>query len=110
MFKFVEILKKGAMKMNRKKLIYSILKELEQGNEPKQKDYELDLEQWGEIAELIRDEGYAKGIGVQYADATVYYVSFDSAKIAMKGIEFLEENSALSKTYRGIKEVIGWLK
>lgn len=44
--------------MNRKKLIYSILKELEHGNEPKQSGYELDLEQWGEIAELIRDEGY----------------------------------------------------
>ncbi|MDM5249639.1 YjcQ family protein [Lysinibacillus sp. G4S2] len=96
--------------MNRKKLIYSILKELEQGNEPKKMDYDLDFEQWGEIAVLIKDEGYAKSIGVQYADNTVYYVSFGSAKITMKGIEFLEENNAWSKTYKGIKEIRDWLK
>lgn len=96
--------------MNRKKLIYSILKELEQGDEPKQTDYELDLEQWGEIAELISDEGYAKNIMVQYADDTVYYVGYHSTKITLAGIGFLEENSALSKTYKGIKEIRDWLK
>ncbi|WP_391116877.1 YjcQ family protein [Psychrobacillus sp. L3] len=96
--------------MSRKKLMYSILKELEQGNEPKQSDYELNGEQWGEIAVLIRDEGYAKNIMVQYANNTVYNVGFHSAKITMKGIEFLEENSALSKTYKGIKEIRDWLK
>jgi hypothetical protein len=96
--------------MNRKKLIYSILKELEQGNEPKQSDYELTDEQWGEISELIRNEGYARNIMVQYADNVVYYVGYSSAKITMDGIEFLEQNSALVKTYRGIKEVRDWLK
>lgn len=96
--------------MNRKKIIYSILKELEQGNEPKRSDYELNDEQWGEIAVLIKDEGYAKNIMVLYADNTVYNVGYHSAKITMKGIEFLEENSTLSKTYKGIKEIRDWLK
>lgn len=98
--------------MNRKKLVYSILKELEQGNEPKQKDYELDLEQWGEISELILDEGYARNIKVTRAGIgnKVVMVWYNTAKITMKGIEFLEENSGLAKTYKGLKEVRDWLK
>lgn len=39
--------------MKWKKLVYSILKKIEQGNEPKKTDYELSAEQWGEIVELI---------------------------------------------------------
>lgn len=98
--------------MNRKKLMYSILKELEQGNEPKRDDYELDLEIWGELAELIRDEGYAKNVTVQRAGKgnKIVYAWYSSAKITMKGIAFLEENSALTKTYKGIKEVRDWFK
>ncbi|MFC7372437.1 YjcQ family protein [Fictibacillus iocasae] len=96
--------------MDRRKLLYSILKELQEGNEPKQTDYEITYEQWGEMAALIRDEGYAKGASVQYADNTVYFVALSSAKITMKGIEYLEQNSTLAKTYRGLKEVREWLK
>lgn len=98
--------------MNRKKLVYSILRELEQGNKPKRADYELDLEQWGELAELIRDEEYAKSVIVQRAGIGNKVVSawYTSAKITMKGVEYLEENSFLSKTYKGMKEFRDWLK
>jgi hypothetical protein len=98
--------------MNRKKLIYSILKELEQGNEPKREDYDLELEQWGELAELIRDEGYANHVKVQRAGMgnKVIYAWFSSAKITIKGLDFLEENSTWAKAYKGLKEVRDWLK
>lgn len=98
--------------MDRKKLIYSILKELEQGNEPKQSDYELELEQWGELAELIRDEGYAKNVTVQRGGLgnKVVYAWLDKAQITIKGLDYLEENSALAKTYKGLKEARDWLK
>ncbi|MGG1630064.1 YjcQ family protein [Rossellomorea sp. NRS-1567] len=96
--------------MNRKKLIYSLLTEINQGNEPKRNDYELTFEQWGELALLLKDEGLAKGISVQYADDTVYAVFLSSSKITMKGIEFLESNSGWAKTYKGIKEARDWLK
>jgi len=90
--------------MKRKNLIYKILKELQDGKEPKQADYELDFQQWGEIAELIGEEGLAKGIGVLYGDDEVQNVEFSSAKLTMNGIEFLEENSTWAKTYKTIKE------
>ena len=98
--------------MNRKKLVYSILKEIEQGNEPKKEAYGLELEQWGEIAELIRDEGLAKNIQIQRAGIgnKVIYIWYSSAKITFAGIDFLEENCMLAKTYKGLKEVRDWIK
>lgn len=96
--------------MNRKKLLYSVLMEINQDNEPKQDDYELTDEQWGELAQLLKDEGLAKGISVFYADDIAYAVLYSSAKITLKGIEFLESNSAWAKTYRGAKEVREWFK
>ncbi|WP_176482038.1 YjcQ family protein [Paucisalibacillus globulus] len=96
--------------MNRKKIIYSILKEIDKGNEPKKEDYELEMEQWGEIASLIKNEGYATGINVLYADDNVYLVIYSSPKLTIKGIDFLEENSGWAKTYKGLKEVRDWIK
>lgn len=98
--------------MNRKKIIYSILKEIQQGNEPKRDDYGLELEQWGEICELIRDEGLASNVVVQRGGIgnKVVYAWLSKAKITFKGLDFLEENSALAKTYKGLREIRDWLK
>ena len=98
------------IQMNRKKLIYSILKKIENGQEPKKEDYDLNLEQWGEIALLIKNEGLAKGIGVLYTDDAVYNVSLSSARITMAGLEFLEQNSGFAKAYSAVKEVRDWIK
>ncbi|MGP4071297.1 YjcQ family protein [Piscibacillus sp. B03] len=98
--------------MNRKKLIYSILKELEQGNEPKRENYELELEQWGEIAELIKNEGYVTEITITRGGQgnKVLIVMFKQSKLTMKGIEFLEENNGWAKTYKGLKEIRDWIR
>ncbi|MFS0637298.1 YjcQ family protein [Mesobacillus foraminis] len=96
--------------MNRKKLIYIFLKELEQGNKPKQSDYGLDLEQWGELALLIKNEGYASDIAISSGDNRIAEVSLSLAKITMKGLEYLEENNAIAKTYKGFKEARDWFK
>ncbi|MGD6815486.1 YjcQ family protein [Metabacillus sp. 113a] len=90
--------------MDRRKLLYSILKELQDGNEPKQTDYELDNEQWGEMLELIRDEGYAKSVTVQRGGIgnPVVYAWLNKAKITFKGIEYLEANNAMARLYSGL--------
>lgn len=86
--------------MDREKIIYIILNKLQDGQEPKQTDYELDLQKWGEIAELIRDEGYAKNIRIQRGGIgnKVIYAWYDSAKITMDGINFLKLYSEFEKT------------
>jgi hypothetical protein len=98
--------------MDRKKLIYSILKELEQGNVPKRIDYGLEQELWGDIADLIHDKDYAKNIIVTRGGIghKVQGVQYSSAKITIDGIDYLEANSLLAKAYKGVKELRDWIK
>lgn len=96
--------------MNKKKLIYSILKEIEKGDTPQKADYGLNLEQWGEIVSLIKSEGFVTNVAVAYGDNMVVEVVISSAKLTLKGIEYLEGNNGWAKTYRGIKEVRDWLR
>ncbi|WP_153733159.1 hypothetical protein [Sporosarcina obsidiansis] len=39
--------------MNKIKLFYSILKEFDKGNDPSFKDYDVTLEQFGDVVEMI---------------------------------------------------------
>ncbi|MNW20022.1 YjcQ protein [compost metagenome] len=57
------------------------------------------------IAQIIKDEGYLKNVAIA---ATIVW--YNHAEITMKGIKYLEENSLLSKTYKGLKELRAWLK
>ncbi|WP_394122231.1 YjcQ family protein [Planococcus donghaensis] len=96
--------------MNRKKLIFSILKEIQEGKGLSRSDYSLDLKTWGELALLIKSEEYATGIAVAYGDNEVAEVSMSSAKITMNGLNFLEENSVWAKAYKTVKEARDWFK
>lgn len=98
--------------MDKRKLIYSILKEIEQGNEPKSQDYEISLEDFGTIVEMMQSNGLIKGAFVQRAGRgnVIAYVFTNKATIEMKGLDYLEENSTWAKTYRGIKEVVEFIK
>lgn len=96
--------------MNRKKLIYSLLKEIQEDKCPNRLSYSLDLQTWGELALLIKNEGYATGLAIVYGDNEVAEVSLSSARISMKGLDFLEENSAWTKAYIGFKEARDWFR
>lgn len=95
--------------MDIKKIIYSILKEIQNGErEPQASDYDLTNEQFADIAKIISDENYADNISIAKAGEKSI-VWLNSAKITMKGIEFLNQNSVWAKTYRGLKEIRDWL-
>lgn len=92
--------------MNRKKIIYSILKEIEKGErEPHAKDYGLTQEQFVEIAILIKDEHLLNNVST--AGNIVF---LNNNKLTMKGIEFLEQNNAWEKEYSGLEEAKDWIK
>ncbi|MBO2943562.1 hypothetical protein JJQ72_06170 [Paenibacillus sp. F411] len=92
--------------MNRKKIIYSILKEVQAGNEPKADDFGVTQGEFADIAQIIKDEGLLSNVAI----AGGRIVWLNASKITMAGLEYLEENSPLSKTYRGLKEVREWIK
>ena len=98
--------------MDKRKLIYSILKEIEQGNEPKYTDYDIELEDFGSVLEMMQEGQLIKGAKVQRAGQgnKIVYAFTNQAKIQMEGLNYLEENSAWAKTYKGLKEIVSWLK
>lgn len=88
-----------------KKIIYSILKEILEGDKiPTAKDYEITQQQFIEIVSLMKNENYLNPKKISlFLDGSIYIAkSIDT--VTMKGINFLEENSNWSKIYKGIKE------
>jgi len=96
--------------MNEKKIIYSILLEIKNGiQEPKATDYGLSNSQFADIVKIIKDSEYANNIAIAGRDEKLI-VWLNKAKITLKGIDFLEQNSAFVKTYKGLKEIRDWIK
>lgn len=92
--------------MNRKKVIYAILKELLKGNiQLKAEDFDITWKQYQDIALLMYTEGFLDKKPLFMTQS----VSFKFTQVTLKGEDFLEENSAWKKTYKGLKEVKTWL-
>lgn len=92
--------------MNRKKLLYAFLKEIEEGNgDISHSDFELTEEQFHEISSLATNEGLVTS--VQWYDDQPH---FHLARISLKGLDFLQENSLVGKAYKGLKEITTFLK
>lgn len=93
-----------------KKIIYSILKEILEGESiPTENDYGITKEEFYQILSLMKNEGYLNPKKISFSiDGSVCIIkSIDT--LTMKGIEFLEENTKWSKVYKGIKEIRDFL-
>lgn len=99
--------------MSKRKIIYSILKELEAGkSEPRAIDYGISEAEFGDIVEMMEDDGLIKGSAMSRGgrgnEAKIVYLN--TAKVTIiKGLGYLEENSKWAKTYKGLKEIRDWL-
>ena len=94
--------------MNKKKLRYAILKEIDSGNKAlTESDFPVTAYQFAEAIRFLHRENYLKG--VFYADNRPWLFE-GTAYLTEVGENFLEENSSLAKTYRGLKEIREWLK
>lgn len=93
--------------MNRKKIVYAILKELADGNIAINADvFGINWKQYQEIALLLYTEGL---INKKPAFALQGGVSFKTVQLTFKGEDFLSENAPWKKAYNGLKEVKSWL-
>ena len=93
-----------------KKIIYSILKEILEGDSiPTAADYEISEEQFIEIISLMKNENYLNPKKVTLFVTGDLHIQKSIDTVTMKGIEFLEENSKWSKVYKGIKEFRNFL-
>lgn len=93
--------------MNKKKLRYAILKELEKGNENISE--ETFCVEGNEFYEQVRFLDREKYITTpMYGDDIVHVMSF--VLLTEKGENYLEENSNLAKAYSIAKELRDWIK
>lgn len=93
--------------MNKKKLRYAILKEIDKGNTTlTEKDFNVEEEVFDEAAWFLQREGYL--IGVEIDDDRAWIEG--CVKLTEKGENYLEENSMLAKGYKGLKEIRDWIK
>lgn len=94
--------------MNKDKLRYAILKEIDGGNKAlSEDDFVVTAEQFDESVRFLDREGYLAGIF--YADDRPQLFE-RTAYLTEDGETYLKENSSFTKTYRGLKEIRDWLK
>lgn len=93
------------------KIMLSMMHEIDKGNYPKFSDYGITVEEFGNIVDMCKNEGYIEGGAVsrggQGNKAKVVWL--EGSRLTLKGLQYLEDNSVLMKTYRGLKELRDWL-
>ncbi|WP_315307391.1 YjcQ family protein [Enterococcus devriesei] len=93
--------------MDKKKLRYAILKELDSGNKNiNEATFGISQEEFKEQVDFLVREGYISK--PMYADNIVYSMSFVNVK--EKGEDYLSTNSSWSKLYAAAKEIRDWVK
>ena len=92
------------------KIVFSIVKEISEDNIPKAVDYGISNEKFADLLEIIQEAGLIKNIKIlRGGSGKVYSLMPDRAKVTFEGLKYLHENSALMKTYRGLKEIKSWI-
>lgn len=88
-----------------KKIIYSILKEILEGDSvPTSSDFEITDDQFWEIILLMTNENLLNNKRVSFYIDGSLSIEKSIDTLTMKGIEFLEENGKWAKVYKGVKE------
>lgn len=98
--------------VNKRKIIYSILKEIEKSeNEPRAEDYDISTAEFGDIVDMMEGE-LIKGSAISRGGSgnRPLIVYLDGATVTLEGLEYLEGNNKWAKTYKGLKEIRDWLR
>lgn len=108
MSKIKVIIKREMLGMKKNKLRYAILKEIDKGNKKlKSEDFKIDEETFYEAINFLVRENYLKGIPY---GSNIPMIFTGTAYLTEKGEDYLEENKILSKTYKGLKEILSFIK
>lgn len=93
--------------MNKDKLRYAILKEVDSNNLPlTEGSFGISESIFDEAVRFLDRENYLNG--VFYADNRPYLYKIGPT-LTEKGETYLKDNSTLAKTYKGLKEFKEWI-
>lgn len=94
--------------MDKKKLRYAILKEIDSKNFPLTEEmFDVDQELFDNQIRFLDREEYI--INVFYSDDRPE-MDNEIIELTEKGEDFLQENSTWTKLYKGLKEIKDWIK
>ncbi len=62
-------------------------------------------ERWKKYIEMMADVGYIKGVEIESYVSGDIDVDIENIKITLKGLEYLQENSAMRKAYKVVKGI-----
>ena len=96
------------MAIDQLKVAFSILKELSEETIPDFEDYGITETQFCHIIQDLQDKGYIKGAFVIPLGGGLS-CKLSETYVTLDGLQFLHDNSALMKTYKGLKEVRDWI-
>ena len=99
------------MEINRKKLMYAILREVNNNSDIKYNAETFNVEKrvFDEVLLILNEENFVKGISIQNYNNSINPIIMGNLRITLDGINFLEENNPYAKTYKGLKEIREWL-
>ena len=94
--------------MNKQKLRYAMLKEVEKGKEEvSAEDFEISHDDFAEQAMFLKREGYITSYCK--ADNMIWLVK-GVTRITQAGENYIQENSTIGKSYKVAKEIRDWIK
>lgn len=92
--------------MKIKKIIYSIIKELQEGESiPSANNYGISDEEFQQILKLMINEQLLNPKKVSFYVTGDYHIEKSMDTVTMKGMDFLEQNNKWVKLYKGLKEI-----
>lgn len=96
---------KAANNFDRRKLRYSILKELDKGNDISKELYGLDLNSFISFLNELNEDGYITNVAIDFLGSFI-----DKPRLTPKGEKYVDENSKMKKAYGLVKELRDWVK
>lgn len=97
------------MAINKLKVMLSFMREINDGNIPNASDYGLANHEYWDIIDACQNEGLIKGVSFSRGGKGILTCFPQNVKLTVKGMEYLNENSTVMKTYKGLKELRDWL-
>ncbi|NCC15934.1 MAG: hypothetical protein EOM28_06235 [Clostridia bacterium] len=99
------------MAIDKLKVMLSFMREVNDGNIPNASEYGIENWEYWDIVEACQDEGLIKGANFTKGGKShqILIGFLEGTKLTVKGMEYLHNNSASMKTYKGLKEIREWL-
>ncbi|GAA5416210.1 hypothetical protein Pryu01_01242 [Paraliobacillus ryukyuensis] len=96
---------KAPNNIDRRKLRYSILKELDKGNDISKELYGLDSETFIFFVNELKEDGYITNVTIDFSGSFV-----GSPRLTPEGEKYVDEHSKMKTVYGLVKELRDWVK